>query len=151
MNKNQGRRNTIRHHHYSKPRNKQSCTRKAKTNMFTYYAYMPPRQPPYQLISTSSQELQSNYANLIRRSHQYAVLINYANNIQTLSIDHINMQTHQQITSVLVNPDKQVDIIIVIYTQYINKYISRHPQIRVAKQHKQRAICTVVQQLIPTS
>ena len=27
------------------------------TNMFTYYAYMPPRQPGYQLVSTSSQGL----------------------------------------------------------------------------------------------
>ena len=96
------------------------------TNMFTYYAYMPPRQPDYQLVSSSSQGLQSNYANLIRRSHQYAVLINYANNMQTLSIDHINMQTHQQITLVSVNPDKQIDIITVTCTQRVNKYISRY-------------------------
>ena len=27
------------------------------TNMFTYYAYMPPRQPDYQLVSSSSQGL----------------------------------------------------------------------------------------------
>ena len=66
--------------------------------------------------------------------------------MQTLSEDHINMQSssimptickpyqmitsiyspHQQITSVSVNPDKQVDIIMVICTQCINKYISRH-------------------------
>ena len=57
----------------------------------------------------------------------------YRNNMQTLSEDHINMQTHQKITSLSVNPDKQVDIIIVICIQHINKYISRHSQIRVAK------------------
>ena len=102
-------------------------------NPLSYYAYVAPRQPGYQLVSSSSQGLQSNYVNLIRRSHQYAVLINYANNMQTFQLITSICSPHQQITSVSVNPDKQVDIITVIHTQYINKYISRHLQIRVTK------------------
>ena len=101
-------------------------------NPLSYYVYIAPRQPGYQLVSSSSQGLQSNYANLIRRSHQYAVLINYANNMQTFQLITSICSPHQQITSVSVNPDKQVDIITVTCTQHINKYISRHPQIRVA-------------------
>ena len=92
-------------------------------NPLSYYAYVAPRQPNYQLVSSSSQGLQSNYAN---PSEDHI-------NIQTLLKDHINMQTYQEITSLSVNPDKQVDIITVICIQCINKYTSRHPQIIVAK------------------
>ena len=120
-------------------------------NPLSYYTYIAPRQPGYQLVSSSSQGLQST----LYKSYQQ--ITHYANPSIMLTICKPYQlitsicSPHQQITSVSVNPDKQVDIIMVTHTQHVNKYISRHPQIRVAKQHKQRAKCTEVQQLIPTS